>query len=59
LVAKDYSQQPRIDYNETFTPVKQLDTIKALIALATQKGWNIYHLNDKLAKWSARRRELC
>ena len=38
LVAKGYSQQPGIDYNETFAPVARLDTIRALIALASQKG---------------------
>ena len=42
LVAKGYSQQPRIDYNETFAPVARLDTIRALIALASQKGWSIH-----------------
>jgi len=47
LVAKGYSQQPRIDYNETFAPVARLDTIRALIALAAQKGWNIYQLDVK------------
>ncbi|RZB68411.1 Retrovirus-related Pol polyprotein from transposon TNT 1-94 [Glycine soja] len=40
LVAKGYSQQPGIDYNETFAPVARLDTIRALIALASQKGWS-------------------
>nr|KYP41711.1 Retrovirus-related Pol polyprotein from transposon TNT 1-94 [Cajanus cajan] len=38
LVAKGYSQQPGADYNETFALVACLDTIRALIALATQKG---------------------
>jgi len=47
LVAKGYSQQPGIDYNETFALVSRLDTIRALIALAAQKGWNIYQLDVK------------
>ena len=33
LVAKGYSKLPAINYNETFAPVGQLDTIRALIAL--------------------------
>lgn len=35
LVAKGYSQQLKIDYNETFAPVARLDTIRTLIAVAT------------------------
>jgi len=49
LVTKGYSQQPGINYNETFAPVARLDTIRALIALAAQKGWNIYQLDVKSA----------
>lgn len=35
LVANCYSHQSGIDYNETFVPVACLDTIRALISLAT------------------------
>ncbi|PNX86396.1 putative LRR receptor-like protein kinase, partial [Trifolium pratense] len=49
LVAKGYSQQPGVDYNETFAPVARLDTIRALIALSAQKGWSIYQLDVKSA----------
>jgi hypothetical protein len=42
LVAKGYAQKSRIDYNETFAPVARLDTIRTLIALATQKGWKLF-----------------
>lgn len=30
LVAKDYSQKPRVDYNETFAFVARLDTTRTL-----------------------------
>jgi len=49
LAAKGYSQQPKIDYSETFAPVTRLDTIRAVIALATQREWNIYQMDVKLA----------
>ena len=49
LVAKGYSQKPGIDYNETFALVARLDTIRTLIALATQKKWNMYQLDVKSA----------
>lgn len=49
LVAKGYTQQPGIDYDETFSPVSRLDTIRMLIALAAQKGWLLYQLDIKSA----------
>jgi transposase InsO family protein len=49
LVVKGYAQQPGIDYDETFAPVARLDTIRALIALAAQKGWLLYQLDVKSA----------
>ncbi|CAL9002065.1 unnamed protein product [Prunus brigantina] len=49
LVVKGYAQKPRIDFNETFAPVIRLDTIRTLIALATQKEWKLYQLDVKSA----------
>ncbi|CAL2230473.1 unnamed protein product [Prunus armeniaca] len=49
LVAKGYSQKPGVDYNETFALVARLDTIRTLIALAAQKGWQLYQLDVKSA----------
>ena len=49
LVVKGYVQHHRIDYNETFAPVARLDSIRAIIALAAQKGWNLYQLDVKSA----------
>ena len=49
LVAKGYSQQPGVDFNETFSPVARLDTIRTLISLAAQKGWNLFQLDVKSA----------
>ncbi|XP_017191950.2 uncharacterized mitochondrial protein AtMg00820-like [Malus domestica] len=47
LVAKGYSQQPGVDFNETFAPVARLYTIRTLIALAAQKGWKLHQLDVK------------
>lgn len=49
LVAKGYSQQPEIDFNETFAPVSRLDSIRALIAFAFGMSWNLFQLDVKSA----------
>jgi hypothetical protein len=49
LVVKGYAQQPEIDYSETFALVARLDTVRIIIAVAAQKGWNLYQLNVKSA----------
>jgi hypothetical protein len=49
LVAKGYSLQPGVDFHETFAPVARLDTVRALISLAAQKGWLLYQLDVKSA----------
>jgi hypothetical protein len=49
LVVKGYSQEPGIDFTETFAPVSRLDTIKLLLALAAQNGWHIFQLDVKFA----------
>ena len=42
LVVKDYTQMFGVDFSETFALVPRLDTIRMLLALATQMGWKIY-----------------
>lgn len=49
LVVKGYVQQFGVDYNETFAPVARMDTIRALVSLATEKGWEILQLDVKSA----------
>lgn len=42
LVAKGFTQQPGIDYNETFALVARLDTIRMVLSIATQNNWKVY-----------------
>ncbi|PNX61736.1 retrotransposon-related protein, partial [Trifolium pratense] len=39
LVAKGYSQQHGIDYNEVFAPVARWDTIRTILAIVAAKNW--------------------
>ena len=47
LVAKGYSQQPGMDYMDTFSPVVHLKTIQTLLALAVAKDWEIQQMDVK------------
>ena len=42
LVAKGYAQTYGIDFEETFSPVAKMATIRAVIALAASKGWILH-----------------
>ena len=42
LIARGFSQQLDIDYDETFSPVERLDTVRFVLAIATQNKWPIY-----------------
>jgi len=49
LVSQGFTQRYGIDYEETFAPIARQETIRMLISLATQKKWNIHHMDVKSA----------
>jgi hypothetical protein len=49
LVAKGYAQTYGIDYEETYSPVAKMITIRAIIAMATAKGWFLHQMDVKNA----------
>ena len=49
LVAKGFSQQPGIDYEETFAPVVKFTTIRVLLALCCESDWEIRGMDVKTA----------
>ncbi|CAL1375783.1 unnamed protein product [Linum trigynum] len=49
LVAKGYSQQPGIDFHETYAPVARMETIRTVLALAAQLELPVYQLDVKSA----------
>ena len=49
LVAKGFTQKYGIDYEETFTHVAHLTSIRCLIAVANVHRWSFYQIDVKNA----------
>ena len=46
-MAKVYSQKEGIDYEETFAPVARYTSIRSVISLVAQMGWEIHQMDVK------------
>jgi len=47
LVARGFLQKHGLDYNEVFTPVARLKTVRLIVAVASNRNWSLYQLDVK------------
>ena len=49
FVAKGFTQEYGIDYEETFTLVARISSVRALLVVATASKWDLFQMNVKNA----------
>ena len=49
IVAKGYVQKEVVDFEEIFASVTRLETVRLLLPLAVNEGWEVHHLDVKTA----------
>ncbi|GJW87806.1 retrovirus-related pol polyprotein from transposon TNT 1-94 [Tanacetum coccineum] len=58
LVAKGYRQEEGVDFEESFTPVARIESIRIFIANVTNKNITIYQIDVKTAFLNSKLREV-
>jgi hypothetical protein len=49
LMARGFLQQEGIDFDDAFAPTARMESVRLLLALATQEGWRVHYMDVKSA----------
>ena len=49
MVEKGFTQQPDIEFNETFAPVARMDTVRIVLDIVAQNKWHVHQMDVKSA----------
>ncbi|XP_022681836.1 uncharacterized protein LOC111257069 [Setaria italica] len=49
MITLKFMQQEGIDYDDAFTPMARMDSVRLLFALAAREGWRVHHMDIKSA----------
>jgi hypothetical protein len=49
LVARGFLQQEGVNFDDAFTPVARMESVRLILALASQEGWRVHHMDVKSA----------
>ena len=49
LVEKGFTQEYGIDYEETFTPIARISSVRALLAVVAARKWDLFQMDVKNA----------
>jgi hypothetical protein len=49
LMVKGYVQRAGVDYDEVFTPVVRLESVRLMLVVAGHQGWEVHHMDVKSA----------
>ena len=44
-MAKGYAQKQGVHYDEVFAPVARLETVRLILAMAANGGWEVHHMD--------------
>jgi len=47
LVIKGYAQTYGINYEDTYSPIAKMTTVRVIIAMAAAKGWSLHQMDVK------------